>query len=79
MIREALQSFQMQNSQMGQVMLQVNQSLQELSRGQSQMLMMFQPLPREPEADQAMEETQWSEVEEPEPHMANPNQGPVQD
>ena len=38
---EALQSFQLQNSQLGQAIMQVNYSLRELSQGQSQMIMMM--------------------------------------
>ena len=79
LIREALQSFQMQNSQMGQLMLQVNQSLQELSRGQSQMLVMFQPPAVEGNLDQLMEDNQWSDVEELELPVQNPNQEQAQD
>ena len=40
-LQEALQNFQLQNSQLGHALLQVNESLRELSQGQSHMIMMM--------------------------------------
>ena len=66
-LQQALESFQLQGSQMGQMMMQINVSLQDLSRGQAQMLTMVQPSPTTPQ----MEEETWSSVTDME--MPNPN------
>lgn len=79
-IQQALQVFQMQGTQMSSAMTQVGQSLQELARGQSQMIMLLQSPGAEspavePNSADNMEEDQWSsvtgELQNPNDHQTN--------
>ena len=74
-IQQALQVFQMQGTQMNSAMTQVGQSLQELARGQAQMIMLLQSPGAESPAVELnsadnMEEDQWSSVTG---ELQNPN------
>ena len=65
-VEEAIGSMQVQNTQLGQVLTQISSSLQELARGQSQLIMMnATQQPVSPTATQS-----WDEV------MENPNSSP---
>jgi len=65
-VEEAMGSMQVQNTQLGQVLTQISSSLQELARGQSQLIMMnATQQPVSPTATQS-----WDEV------MENPNSSP---
>lgn len=68
-LQQALQAFNLQNSQFGQMMAQVQRSLQELAQGQAQMVMQS---PSTVSARSQMEEDQWSVAEA---EMQNPNDG----
>jgi hypothetical protein len=70
-LQQALQTFNLQNSQFGQMMAQVQRSLQELAQGQAQMVMIMQS-PSTVSARSQMEEDQWSVAEA---EMQNPNDG----
>ena len=71
-LQQALHSFNLQSSQFGQLMVQVQQSLQELAHGQGQMLTLMQP--QSPSA--MMEDDRWSAVDmqNPNENMQNPNE-----
>lgn len=72
-LQEAVQAFHLQGSQIEVAMQQVGQSLQELARGQSQMLMMMQGPPVRIEPDWPLSaEDMWEEVSPQ--HMVNPNE-----
>ena len=70
-LQQTLQAFNMQNSQLGQMMTQVQRSLQELAQGQAQMVMLMRPASSPTRSTGSnMEEDRWSVTE---PEMPNPN------